>query len=117
MWIFLTRRLRRWMLLVIALPTARLVVHRLALAAEQRDRSTRTARTLHHVDSAVTAVSRRSTRRATRLPGLVTRPATVKLKLRRRGHGEFAAAGPCGAYEYGTSQHLPGLMPRSLPDG
>ena len=43
--------------------------------------------------------------------------ATVKLKFSRRGHGEFAAAGPCGAYEYGTSQHLPGLMPRSLPDG
>ena len=67
MWIFLTRRLRRWVLLAIALPAARLLVHRLALAAEHRDQSTRTARTLHQVDSAVTAVSRRSRRKVTRL--------------------------------------------------
>ena len=69
MWIFLTRRLRRWVLLAIALPAARLLVHRLALAAEHRDQSTRTARTLHQVDSAVTAVPRRSRRKVTRLRG------------------------------------------------
>ena len=67
MWIFLTRRLRRWVLLAIALPAVRLLVHRLALAAEHRDQSTRTARTLHQVDSAVTAASRRSRRKVTRL--------------------------------------------------
>jgi hypothetical protein len=67
MWIFLTRRLRRWVLLAIALPAARLLVRRLALAADHHDPSTRTARTLHKVDSGVTAVSRRSSRRATRL--------------------------------------------------
>jgi hypothetical protein len=43
--------------------------------------------------------------------------ATVRLKVRRRGHGELHMSGGCGAYEYGTSQHLPGLVPRPLPDG
>ena len=59
MWVFLFARMRRWILLAIALPLARLVVHRLALAADRRDPSARTARALHHADSAVTAVSRR----------------------------------------------------------
>ena len=58
MWVFLFGRMRRWMLLAIALPLARLVVHRLALAADRRDPSARTARALHHADSAVTAASR-----------------------------------------------------------
>jgi len=53
-------------LLAIALPFARMVVHRLAVAAEQRNASTRTARALHHADSAVTAVSRRASRKASR---------------------------------------------------
>ena len=44
----------------IAVPLARALVHRLALAAERRDPSTRTARALHQADSAVTAVSRRT---------------------------------------------------------
>jgi hypothetical protein len=69
MWIFLTRRLRRWVLLAFALPLARMLVHRLALAAEHRDSSTRTARTLHQVDSAVTAASRRSHHKVARLCG------------------------------------------------
>jgi hypothetical protein len=65
MW-FLFRRLRRLILLAIALPLARVAVHRLALAAEHRDPATRTARALQHADSAVTAVSRRASRRASR---------------------------------------------------
>lgn len=60
MWVFLLARMRRWILLVIALPLVRLVVHRLALAANRRDPSTRTARALHHAEGAVTAVSRRA---------------------------------------------------------
>ena len=60
MWVFISRRLRLWLLLAVALPLSRALVHRLALAAEQRDSSTRTARALHHADSAVTAVSRRA---------------------------------------------------------
>jgi len=65
MWFFF-RRFRRLILLAIALPLARAVVHRLALAAEHRDASTRTARALHHADSAVTAVSRRASRKVRR---------------------------------------------------
>jgi hypothetical protein len=69
MWVFLTARLRAWLLLAVALPLARLLVHRLALAAERRDPSARAARLLHRADSAVTAVAghtsaRRSGRRA-----------------------------------------------------
>ena len=69
MWMFLSRRLRAWVILAIALPLTRLFVHRLASAAERRDPSTRTARALHQADSAVTAVSRRTSRKAARLPG------------------------------------------------
>ena len=57
MWVFLTARLRTWLLLAIALPLARLLVHRLAVAAERRDPSARTAKLLHQADSAVTAVA------------------------------------------------------------
>jgi hypothetical protein len=62
MWLFLSRRLRMWLLLAVALPITRMLVHRLAVAAERRDSSTRTARALHQADSAVTAVSRRTSR-------------------------------------------------------
>jgi hypothetical protein len=65
MWFFF-RRLRRLILLAIALPLAREVVHRLALAAENRNPATRTAKTLHQADSAVAAVSRRAFRKAKR---------------------------------------------------
>ena len=66
MWLFLSARLRTWALRALALPTARLLVHRIALAAEHHDPSTRTARALHQADSAVTAVSRRAPRKAAR---------------------------------------------------
>ena len=60
MWIFISARLRRWLLMAIALPLARLLVHRLAVAAGRHD--ARSARLLHRADSAVTAVSRRTAR-------------------------------------------------------
>jgi hypothetical protein len=66
MWVFLSARLRTWLLLAIALPLARLLVHRLAVAAERRDETARTAKLLHRAYSAVTAVSRRASRRARR---------------------------------------------------
>lgn len=66
MWMFLSRRLRMWLLLSIAVPLVRILIHRLALAAERRDPSTRTARAFRQADSAVTAVSRRTSRRAAR---------------------------------------------------
>jgi hypothetical protein len=66
MWAFFSRRLRMWLLLAIALPLARTLVHRLAVAADRHDPATRTARTLHHADSVVDGVSRRATRKADR---------------------------------------------------
>jgi hypothetical protein len=66
MWVFFSRRLRMWLLLAIAVPLTRAIVHRLALAAERRDPSTRTAKALHQADSMVTAVSRRTARKAAR---------------------------------------------------
>ena len=52
-----------WLLLVIALPLTRALVHRLALAAVRRDPSARTTKALFKADSAVTAVSRRAARK------------------------------------------------------
>ena len=66
MWVFLTARLRAWLLLAIALPLARLLVHRLAVAAERHDPSARRAKLLHRADSAVTAVTGRTSRMARR---------------------------------------------------
>jgi hypothetical protein len=66
MWAFFSRRLRTWLLLAIALPLVQALVHRLALAAERRDPSTRTAKTLHQADSAVAAVYRRTARKKER---------------------------------------------------
>ena len=66
MGVFLFARLRAWLLLAIALPLARLLVHRVAVAAERHDPSARTAKLLSRADSAVTAVSGRSSRRARR---------------------------------------------------
>lgn len=69
MWVFFTRRLRLWLLLAIALPLARALVHRLALAAERHDPSTRTAKTMRQADSAVTAVSQRAARKRKKTEG------------------------------------------------
>jgi hypothetical protein len=66
MWAFFSRRLRVWLLVAVALPLARAVVHRLAQAAERHDPSARTAKVLHQADSAVTTVSRRASRRKAR---------------------------------------------------
>jgi hypothetical protein len=66
MWVFLSARLRTWLLLAIALPLARLLVHRLAIAAERHDPSARTAKLLRRADSAAAAVSGRASRKARR---------------------------------------------------
>jgi hypothetical protein len=55
-----------WLLLAVGLPLARALVHRLALAADHRDPSTRTAKTLHQADSAVTSVAQRAGRKSKR---------------------------------------------------
>ena len=66
MWVFLSARVRTWLLLAIALPLARLLVHRLAVAAERQEPSARWAKLLRRADAAATAVSGRSSRRARR---------------------------------------------------
>jgi hypothetical protein len=43
--------------------------------------------------------------------------ARVDLALRRRGHRELTLSASSGAYEYGTSQPMPGIVPRPLPEG
>jgi len=53
-------------LLAIALPLARMAVHRLARAADRRDPRSRSARALRQADSTVEAVSRRTSRTARR---------------------------------------------------
>lgn len=60
MWALLTRRLRTKLMLLIALPLARFLIHRLAMFADQH--GARSARLLHRADAAVTSVSRRSKR-------------------------------------------------------
>jgi hypothetical protein len=66
MWAFFSRRLRVWLLVAVALPLVRAVVQRLAAAAERRDPSARAARVLGKADSAVTALSRRASRKRDR---------------------------------------------------
>jgi hypothetical protein len=66
MWVSLSARPRTLLLLAIALPLARLLAHRLAVATERHDPSGRRAKLLRRADSAVTAVSGRSSRRARR---------------------------------------------------
>ncbi len=66
MWLFISKKIRTWLLLTVGLPLTRLAVHRLAVAADRHDQSARTARALRKADSAMTAVSRRTSRRKAR---------------------------------------------------
>lgn len=59
----LSRKIRIWLLLSVGLPLTRAAVHRLAVAADRHDESARTTRALHKADSAITAVSQRTSRR------------------------------------------------------
>ncbi len=43
--------------------------------------------------------------------------ATVGLALYRPGESQLTMSGTCGAYEYGTSQGLPGIVVQPLPEG
>ena len=62
MWALLSGRVRTWLLIAVALPLTRVMVHRLAVSAERHDR--RSARLLRRADSAVTTVSQRTGRKA-----------------------------------------------------
>ena len=65
MWVFLTRRLRRWVLVAIVLRLARFLVHRLAIAANRRDPHATTSQMLQSADSTITTVSQRARGRRT----------------------------------------------------
>jgi hypothetical protein len=43
--------------------------------------------------------------------------ASVELILRRPGDREVTLSSNRGAYEYGTRQAMPGIVPRPLPEG
>jgi hypothetical protein len=49
MWALLSRRFRRWLLMVVAVPLLGVVARRLADRIERRHGSTRTSRALGHV--------------------------------------------------------------------
>jgi hypothetical protein len=66
MWLFISKKIRTWLLLTVGLRLTRLAVHRLAVAADRHNESARTARALHKADSAMTAVSRHTSRKNAR---------------------------------------------------
>ena len=76
-----------WLLLAIALPLARLLVHRLAVAADRRDGSARSAKLLRQADSAVTAVAGHT------WPG-GPRPCSLLLPAGSAGDGIRSLMGP-----------------------
>lgn len=43
MWLFISKKIRTWLLLTVGLPLTRRAVHRLAVAADRHDESARTA--------------------------------------------------------------------------
>jgi hypothetical protein len=43
--------------------------------------------------------------------------AGVELVVRRPGDRELTLSSSRGAYEYGTRQPMPGIVPQPLPDG
>ncbi|WP_375490179.1 hypothetical protein [uncultured Jatrophihabitans sp.] len=66
MWLFLSSRIRTWLLIAVALPVARSGVRRLAAAAESRSPGSRSAQLLRRTDSAVGSVADRAGRRSGR---------------------------------------------------
>jgi hypothetical protein len=53
MWVILSRRLRRWLMLMVALPLARLVVRKLSATTQARRPGSLAARTLGHADARI----------------------------------------------------------------
>jgi hypothetical protein len=43
--------------------------------------------------------------------------ASVELTLHRRGDRELSLSTSRGAYEYGTREEMPGVLPQPLPEG
>ncbi len=66
MWVFLSRRLRRWLLLAVALPVVRKLVHKAAVNAQRRSPASAPARLLGRADSTLNAVSQQGKTRRRR---------------------------------------------------
>ncbi len=62
MWVFLSRRLRTWVLLAVALPAVRMLVHKAATSQQSRSPDATPARLLVRADSALTTLSERAAR-------------------------------------------------------
>lgn len=56
MWLFLSRRLRTWVVLAVVLPLVRTVVHKAAVREQTRSPDAAPARLLGRTDSALTKV-------------------------------------------------------------
>ena len=63
MWVFLSRRLRTWLVLAVVVPLVRAIVRRAAEAAAQRNPRGAASTWLGRVDSTLSSVSRRRARR------------------------------------------------------
>jgi hypothetical protein len=66
MWMFVSRRLRTWVLLAVALPLVRTIVHKAAIREQSRSPDATPARLLARTDSALTTVSGRAKRGRTK---------------------------------------------------
>jgi hypothetical protein len=63
MWVFLSRRIRTWVLMAIALPLLTRMVGRLAAESRRRNPAAASTRWLTRAESALISVSRRGRRR------------------------------------------------------
>ncbi len=63
MWVFLSSRIRTWVLLAVALPVLRSVVHRLATASANRNAGSVPTRALRGADAGLARVARRREKR------------------------------------------------------
>jgi len=66
MWLFLSRRIRRWLILAVVVPLVGKLVHRLAVRAQGRDATSRSARWLTRADTTLARLSRRNADRSAR---------------------------------------------------
>jgi hypothetical protein len=66
MWLFLSRRVRMWLLLAVGLPLASTLVHRLSAVLQLRSPDSTAARVLNRADTALAGLARRAQRRRKR---------------------------------------------------
>lgn len=64
MWVLLSARLRTWLFLAVALPLARLGLHRIACAVQRRNPDGAAGATLQRADRLLSSAAQRKRRRA-----------------------------------------------------